>query len=170
MAKRPKYGNRKVTFKGETFDSARERDRYIYLLEQEGRGNIMYLRRQVAYELVPEITESVEVQLKTKTKTVVKVVQRAVTYRCDFEYVRCSDGATIVEDVKICPALIPKEYVIKEKLFRWRFGFPIRRVYSATEGVEDTDGNKGNKDDKETEIKGKESAFDPKTARARAKV
>lgn len=130
----------------------------------------MYLRRQVAYELVPEITESVEVQLKTKTKTVVKVVQRAVTYRCDFEYVRCSDGATIVEDVKICPALIPKEYVIKEKLFRWRFGFPIRRVYSATEGVEDTDGNKGNKDDKETEIKGKESAFAPKTARARAKV
>ncbi len=135
MVRRAKYGNKKVTFRGENFDSARERDRYIYLLEQEERGGIMFLRRQVAYELVPEITEAVEVRLKTKTKTVERVVQRAVTYRCDFEYVRCSDGATVVEDVKICPALIPKEYVIKEKLFRWRFGFSIRRVYSATESV-----------------------------------
>jgi len=133
--KRPKYGNKKVVFKGETFDSARERDRYIYLLEQEARGNIMFLRRQVVYELVPEITETIEVQLKTKVKRAVKVVQRAVTYRCDFEYMKSADGTTVVEDVKICPALIPKEYVLKEKLFRWRFGFPIRRVYVATECV-----------------------------------
>lgn len=133
--KRTKYGNRKVEFRGEKFDSARERDRYIYLLEQEERGNIMFLRRQVVYELVPEITETVEVRLKTKTKTVEKVVQRAVTYRCDFEYVRFSDGVTVVEDVKICPALVPKEYILKEKLFRWRFGFSIRRVYSASESV-----------------------------------
>jgi len=133
--KRPKYGNKKVVFRGETFDSARERDRYIYLLEREARGDIMSLRRQVVYELVPGITETIEVQLKTKVKEVEKVVQRAVTYRCDFEYVRCSDGATVVEDVKICPALMPKEFVIKEKLFRWRFGFSIRRVYSATESV-----------------------------------
>ena len=133
--KRPKYGNKKVVFRGETFDSDRERDRYIYLLEREARGDIMSLRRQVVYELVPGITETIEVQLKTKVKEVEKVVQRAVTYRCDFEYVRCSDGATVVEDVKICPALMPKEFVIKEKLFRWRFGFSIRRVYSATESV-----------------------------------
>jgi len=133
--KRPKYGNKKVVFRGETFDSARERDRYIYLLEREARGDIMSLRRQVVYELVPGITETIEVQLKTKVKEGEKVVQRAVTYRCDFEYVRCSDGATVVEDVKICPALMPKEFVIKEKLFRWRFGFSIRRVYSATESV-----------------------------------
>lgn len=135
MKGRAKYGNRKVTFRGETFDSARERDRYIYLLGCEERGEIMSLRRQVSYELVPEITETVEVQLKTKVKNVERVVQRAVTYRADFEYMRCSDGVMVVEDVKICPALIPKEYVIKEKLFRWRFGFPIRRVYKATENV-----------------------------------
>lgn len=95
----------------------------------------MSLRRQVSYELVPEITETVEVQLKTKVKNVERVVQRAVTYRADFEYMRCSDGVMVVEDVKICPALVPKEYVIKEKLFRWRFGFPIRRVYNAAESV-----------------------------------
>lgn len=135
MIRRAKYGNRKVAFRGETFDSARERDRYIYLLGCEERGEIMSLRRQVSYELVPEITETVEVQLKTKVKTVERVVQRAVTYRADFEYMRCSDGVMVVEDVKICPALVPKEYVIKEKLFRWRFGFPIRRVYKATENV-----------------------------------
>lgn len=135
MIRRAKYGNRKVAFRGETFDSVRERDRYIYLLGCEERGEIMSLRRQVAYELVPKMTETVEVHLKTKVKTVERVVQRAVTYRADFEYMRCSDGAMVVEDVKICPALIPKEYVIKEKLFRWRFGFPIRRVYGATENV-----------------------------------
>ena len=84
---------------------------------------------------MPEIRETVEVQMKTKVKRVEKVVQRAVTYRADFEYMRWSDGVMVVEDVKICPALVPKEYVLKEKLFRWRFGFPIRRVYNATENV-----------------------------------
>ena len=135
MKGRAKYGNRKVTFRGETFDSVRERDRYIYLLGCEESGEIIHLRRQVVYELVPEIRETVEVQMKTKVKRVEKVVQRAVTYRADFEYMRWSDGVMVVEDVKICPALVPKEYVLKEKLFRWRFGFPIRRVYNAAENV-----------------------------------
>ena len=116
MKGRAKYGNRKVTFRGETFDSVRERDRYIYLLGCEERGEIIHLRRQVVYELVPEIRETVEVQMKTKVKRVEKVVQRAVTYRADFEYMRWSDGVMVVEDVKICPALVPKEYVLKEKL------------------------------------------------------
>lgn len=132
---RQKYGNRKVEFMGQTFDSARERDRYVFLLGEVQRGVIRDLRRQVAFVLVPELREAEEVQLKTKTKTVERVVQRAVTYRADFVYVRCSDGVEVTEDVKISPYLIPKEYVIKEKLLRWRYGIVVRRVYKATESV-----------------------------------
>lgn len=132
---RAKYGNRRVEFGGEVFDSVRERDRWIFLRGEEARGVIRDLRRQVQYELVPAITETVTVRLKTRCRTVERTVQRAVTYRADFVYVRCADGVAVVEDVKICPALVPKEYVLKEKLFRWRFGFPIRRVYGSTEKV-----------------------------------
>lgn len=135
MAKRAKYGNRRVEFGGLAFDSARERDRYLFLLGEQSRGVIRDLRRQVQYELVPAITETEEVRLKTRTKAVERVVQRAVTYKADFVYVRTADGVEVVEDVKICPALVPKEYVLKEKLFRWRFGYPIRRVYGSTEKV-----------------------------------
>lgn len=132
---RAKYGNKRVSFGDETFDSVRERDRWLFLRGEQARGVIRELRRQVQYELVPAITESVTVQLKTRCKTVERTVQRAVTYRADFVYVRCADGVEVVEDVKICPSLVPKEYVLKEKLFRWRFGFPIRRVYGGTEKV-----------------------------------
>ena len=132
---RQKYGNRKVEFMGQTFDSARERDRYAFLLGEVQSGTIRDLRRQVSYVLVPELRQAEEVRLKTKTKTVERVVQRAVTYRADFVYVRCADGVEVTEDVKISPYLIPKEYVIKEKLLRWRYGIVVRRVYKATESV-----------------------------------
>ena len=84
---------------------------------------------------MPGMGGAVEGQMETEVEGVEKVGQGAVTYRADFEYMRWSDGVMVVEDVKICPALVPKEYVLKEKLFRWRFGFPIRRVYNAAENV-----------------------------------
>lgn len=131
-----KYGNRKVEFRGDKYDSVRERDRHMFLLGEAAHGVIRDLRRQVEFELIPAITETVEVQLKTKTKQVERVVQRAITYRADFVYVRVSDGVQVVEDIKISPALLPKEYVLKEKMFRWRYGFSIRRVYKPTERVD----------------------------------
>lgn len=130
-----KYGNRKVEYAGMKFDSARERDRYIYLVKAVERGEIRDLRRQVEYELIPALKEAQEVVLRTKTKVVEKVVQRAVVYRADFVYIRVSDGVEVVEDIKISPALLPKEYILKEKLFRWRYGKAIRRVYKAAEAV-----------------------------------
>lgn len=133
--KRMKYGNRKVEYAGMKFDSARERDRYIYLVKAVERGEIRDLRRQVEYELIPALKEAQEVVLRTKTKVVEKVVQRAVVYRADFVYIRVSDGVEVVEDIKISPALLPKEYILKEKLFRWRYGKAIRRVYKAAEAV-----------------------------------
>lgn len=52
---RPKYGNRKVEYSGITFDSARERDRYIYLLSAQERGYITDLQRQPKYQLLPAL-------------------------------------------------------------------------------------------------------------------
>jgi hypothetical protein len=41
------------------------------------------------------------------------------------------DGVNIVEDVKASPkfASLDKVFLLKEKLFRWKFGFSIKRVY-----------------------------------------
>lgn len=133
--KRAKYGNRKVEYKGITFDSARERDRYIYLCDAQEKGLITDLRLQPKYVLLPAVYELVEVQLKTKTKKVSRCAQKAVEYRGDFEYVRASDGLLVVEDVKISPKMLPKEFVLKEKMFFFFKGIPIRKVYKPTEEI-----------------------------------
>ena len=130
---RPKYGNRKVEYNGITFDSARERDRYIYLLSAQERGYITDLQRQPKYQLLPAIYEEVEVQLKTKTKRKRVCVQRPVDYIADFSYMK--NGNNVVEDVKISPKLLPKEFILKAKMFRYFYGFEIRKVYKATEEI-----------------------------------
>lgn len=133
--RRPKYGNRKVEYKGITFDSARERDRYIFLCDAQERGLITDLRLQPRYTLLPAMYELVEIQLKTKTKKVSRCMQRPVEYRGDFEYVRTSDGVRVTEDVKISPKMLPKEFVLKEKMFRFFMGYQIRKVYKPTEEI-----------------------------------
>jgi hypothetical protein len=45
-AKRLKYGNRKVTKNGETWDSVREYERHLVLLDMQKRGEIRNLERQ----------------------------------------------------------------------------------------------------------------------------
>lgn len=133
MIKRPKYGNRKVVLNGVEFDSAKERDRWVVLKDAESKGIISNLERQVTFELIPKITEQVIKHLKTKDKIEERFVQSSITYTCDFMYSKGEE--IVVEDCKISPKLIPIEYRLKEKLFRWKFGFSIRRVYKATEDI-----------------------------------
>lgn len=128
---RRKYGNRKCEFEGITFDSRKERDRWIFLRDAQNRGEIEDLERQVTYELIPKITERVTVHLKTKDKEVDRFVQRPVTYTADFRY--RFQGETVVEDVKASPKMLPPEYILREKLFRWKYGFKIRRIFSPGE-------------------------------------
>lgn len=124
-----KYGNRKIEIGGETFDSKREYDRWLVLRDAERRGVISGLRRQVKYELIPSIYKDVEVQLKTKVKTVRRLDMRGVDYTCDFVYMK--DGEQVVEDVKISPKMLPKEFVLKEKMLYQRYGIRIKKVYKA---------------------------------------
>ena len=49
-----KYHSQKATYNGITFDSKRERDRYIDLLLLERAGEISELRLQVSFELIPK--------------------------------------------------------------------------------------------------------------------
>lgn len=133
IKKSPKYGNKKVEHQGQLFDSKREMQRYVVLKEAEGKGLISDLRTQVTFELIPAITEEYVEHLKTKDKIKTRVLQRAVTYKADFVYIK--DGEEIVEDVKISKALIPKEFALKEKIFFWKYGKRIQLVFNASDPI-----------------------------------
>ena len=126
-----KYNNRKVSYSGLVFDSAKERDRYIYLLGLEAENVIKGLERQIKFELIPAVRETYIKHLKTKDKELSRTLQRAITYTCDFRYI--FQGKEVIEDVKASPKMIPNEYLLKEKIFFWKYGKRIKRVYEAKE-------------------------------------
>lgn len=132
---RPKYLNKKVVVDGITFDSKKEMRRYLVLKEAQDNGIISDLELQPQFELIPKVTETYVKHLKTKDKECERTVQLAISYKGDFRYKK--DGIVVVEDVKASPhraALDPK-FLIKEKLFRWKFGFSIKRVYKANDEI-----------------------------------
>ena len=121
---RSKYGNKRVGFDGLYFDSKKERNRYILLSQLLKAGKISDLRMQVPYVLLPAIYETVEKQLKTKTKMVQRCAQRAVHYVADFVY-KDKEGNEIVEDSK---GMKTKEYILKKKMMRALLGIEIKEV------------------------------------------
>ena len=130
-----KYNNTKVEFDNIKFDSKREMKRYLVLKEAQDKGIITDLELQPKYELIPAIREEYIKHLKTKDKVETRTVQLAITYTADFRYQK--DGATVVEDVKASPnmAALDKAFLLKEKMFRYFFGFPIKRVYKETDPI-----------------------------------
>lgn len=125
--KRSKYGNKKVEFDGINFDSIREKQRYIVLKDAVSKGLISDLQVHIKYELIPSITEEYVEHLKTKDRIKTRTLQLPITYTCDFQYMK--DGELVVEDVKISEKMIPKEFIIKEKLMFWKYRIKIKRVY-----------------------------------------
>lgn len=109
-----KYGNRKTTVDGVTYDSAKEARRGAELRLMERAGLISDLCAQVRYELIPA------------QKRGGKVVERAATYIADFVY-KDSNGQTVVEDVK-SPATRTDVYKLKKKLMLWEFGIEVVEV------------------------------------------
>lgn len=133
MIKRRKYGNTKCSLNGIEFDSKKEMQRFIVLKEAQDKGLISDLILQPTFELIPKITEQVVEHKKTKDVIKDKFIQHPITYTADFSYFK--DGVTVVEDVKASPKpyAIDEVFKIKEKLFRWKFGFSLRRIYNATD-------------------------------------
>lgn len=134
--KKNKYHNVKCEYNGIRFDSTKEMKRYIVLDNAQQSGLISNLERQVQYTLLPTIYEDVEVKLKTKSKMVRRVAQRAVVYNCDFRY-KDADGNVVVEDVKATRnlAALDKAYLLKKKMMRFFHGILIKEVYSPNDEV-----------------------------------
>lgn len=133
--KRSKYGNQKVTYENEKFDSKKELARWLFLREAEERGEISNLTRQVKFELLSPVREEYVVHLKTKDVTRTRVVQQAVFYRCDFTYIK--NGELIVEDVKAAPksTALDKSYTLKKKMMRSLKGINIKEVFKSDDKI-----------------------------------
>ena len=128
-----KYNNTKVEYDGIKFDSKKEMQRYIVLKDAENSGVISNLELQVKYELIPAVREEYIEHLKTKDKVKTRTIQLPITYTCDFQYLK--DGVLIVEDVKASPKMLPKEFVLKEKMMFALKGIKIKKVYSIKEEI-----------------------------------
>ena len=128
-----KYNNTKVEYDGIKFDSKKEMQRYIVLKDAENKGVISNLELQVKYELIPAVREEYVEHLKTKDKIKTRTLQLPITYTCDFQYFK--DGTLIVEDVKASPKMLPKEFVLKEKMMFALKGIKIKKVYSVKEEI-----------------------------------
>ena len=128
-----KYKNKKVVVDGIEFDSTKEGKRYSFLKMMEKQGVIKDLQLQVRYELIPSIKEKYIEHLKTKDKEKERVLQQAINYICDFQYIK--NGKIVVEDVKASEDTLTKEFSLKNKLFFWKYGFHIILVYDWNKSV-----------------------------------
>lgn len=119
---RSKYGARKTVVDGITFDSKKEANRYRELKLLERAGEICCLRLQVPFELIPaQYEETGEVYTRGANKGKPKrgrCIEKAVTYIADFVYYNSDATVRTVEDVK---GMRTPVYIIKRKLFRWRY-------------------------------------------------
>ncbi len=106
-----KYGSRKITVDGITFDSRKEYLRFCELSLLEKAGVVTDLKRQVRFELIPS------------QRIDGKVVERPVHYVADFVYQE--NGQTVVEDTK---GFKTKDYILKRKMMLLTHGIRIREV------------------------------------------
>lgn len=119
-----KYGASKVVFKGISFDSRYERDRYIYLCHLQKQGKISGLRLQVGFRIIKKVIKLIPVQLKTKVRYDQRVVEKEARYHCDFLYKE--NGKIIVEEFKsVMTAELP-DYVLRRKLM-------VNKIYDHNE-------------------------------------
>jgi hypothetical protein len=108
---RHKYGARKVTVDGITFDSRGEANRYGELRLMERAGLIRDLKLQPEFTLVDAFTDAEGKRW------------RAIRYRADFQYVEA--GRTVVEDFK---GLETATFKLKRKLFLNRYRDVVFRM------------------------------------------
>lgn len=121
-----KYGNKKITVDGVTFDSRKEYLRWCELCLLEKAGKIADLQRQVKYELIPAQYEEYE-RYSEKTgkrlKNGLRCVEKECSYIADFVYRQ--DGQTVVEDTK---GYKTEAYIIKRKLMLHVHGIRIHEI------------------------------------------
>ena len=122
-----KYNNKKVFYDGILFDSQYEKDYWVFLKRKEEAGEISNLRRQVPYELIPEIWGEKVKHLKTKDKVVRYQIQKATHYYADFVYTD-ADGNEVVVDTKSAYTRKLADYCLKKKMMLAFKGIAIKEV------------------------------------------
>ena len=120
-----KYGNTKINYGNETFDSKKELNRYLELQLLQRANELSNLQRQVEFVLIPNQYETIEKTLKNgKIKQEQKLIERKCSYIADFVYTD-KQGNTIVEDTK---GIRTKEYIIKRKLMLYIKNIKIHEI------------------------------------------
>lgn len=108
-----KYGNRKVTLDGHSFDSKREAGRYGEIKLLERTGQITDLELQPRFELIPK-------QRRDDGKP-----ERACEYVADFRYTDVRTGQQVIEDAK---GMRTRDHIVKRKLMLQVHGISVREV------------------------------------------
>ena len=119
-----KYNNKKVCVNGLQFDSRKEANHYIKLLEKQQNGEIRNLETQVKYVLIPAQFEPDRVGVRGG-KIKGKCLERECAYIADFRYIDSETWETIVEDTK---GFRTPDYKIKRKLMLHVHGIRIKEV------------------------------------------
>lgn len=126
-SQKSKYGSRKVTVDGVTYDSVKEYRRFKELSLLERAGTIQNLQRQVKYVLIPAQREYCnDIYTRGRNKGCFKpgkLIERECSYIADFVYIQ--NGEIVVEDTK---GFRTKDYIIKRKLMLWNYGIQIKEV------------------------------------------
>lgn len=120
-----KYGNRKTTVDGITFDSRREANRYRELKLLERAGVIQRLELQKKFVLLPAQYENFVRYGKKgqRLKDGRRCIETECAYIADFVYTQ--NGEMVVEDTK---GMKTKEYIIKRKMMLFMRGIKIKEV------------------------------------------
>lgn len=112
-----KYFAKKIRNEFGEFDSKAEFERFLYLKEQEDRGIISDLQRQARFEIIPKLIRKEEIQLKTKTKEVERVEEKAAYYTCDFTYIN-HKGQYVIAEQKSKATAMARDYPLRRKLIK----------------------------------------------------
>jgi hypothetical protein len=104
-----KYRAIKAKADGKTFDSTKERDRYLTLKRAQSEGKIRGLECQKEFLLQEGFRDNTG------------KYQRPIVYICDFYYQDVASGNWVVEDVKSIVTRKLEVYRIKRKLFMFRY-------------------------------------------------
>ena len=112
-----KYFSKKVRNKHGEFDSQSEYGRFLYLKYLQDIGEIRELTQHARFEIIPKLTKLEEVHLKTKTKLVERVEEKAAHYTCDFTYIE-KGGKFIIEEVKSKGTMMARDYPLRKKLIK----------------------------------------------------
>ena len=112
-----KYFSKKIRNEHGEFDSKAEYERYLQLKQQETEGLISCLKQQVRFEIIPMTPKKVEKKLKTKTKEIEMVDERAKYYTADFTYLN-SDGQYVISEVKSVGTQLARDYPLRRALIK----------------------------------------------------